>query len=727
MSNNIYENEAWWQENGFDWANEVDKRRAMQPLYGIQEVVLTSIFSNMPKQTKVLEFGVGFGRHAEYLDMIPNVEFYGVDQSPTMLESLKERFQSRQDLINRITLIEPRSKLPFPDNYFDFVYTVSVLIHIQPEHLSGILAELVRVSKHGILHFENNFISNSTLQFPDHNGCWQHSIIKEYELIGQSCTLMTKVSDEQDLYYTQLTDIWPKGHLENQVMFSRLKLMDQRIRPNILKFEGEVGWRTQELKMRIEKEIQMTSELNEFQERDIQNTKEKEAINKRILEQELKINNLIDENNEKTVILQNKITEETQYKEENLVLRSRVIYLESRLHEIESSLAWRIINKLRNMDRIYRLTKPLRKTLHIIRKLKKNDVVSVDVLPQNMIQESKNDEIKYKELIGLLSAVPYEKNISIHQPEWLGVTNSTNELFSFVVPVKELLDSKEIKYIASLINNRKPLSITFSGFAIGYFQLAKMLKELNPNLSLKIFWHGNTTHMYEDYSWYRYQEIIQLVNEGIIDAWGFAKQSMATLYERKGFPSFFILNTVNLDKEILRKPIQVEDKIVRIGVYASGNTWNKNAFTQIAAAALIDNVQVNAIPYTSRMKEFAQQLNIDFKGIENAVPREELLNQMMTNNINLYVTFSECAPLLVLESLDMGVPCLTGPNHHYFQGSPLADYLIVSYPDDPVEISKKIRVALQNKDEIIRLYQEWKVENNRLAKQSIETFLGGER
>ncbi|SDN35149.1 Glycosyltransferase involved in cell wall bisynthesis [Paenibacillus sp. yr247] len=733
MTSQIYENESWWQQNGLGWADEVEKRRSLQPLYGIQEVVLSSFFSKMQKHTKVLEFGVGFGRHAEYLDEISNIEFYGVDQSPTMLESLKLRLQHKSDLLNRISLIEPRTKLPFPDGFFDFVFTVSVLIHIRPDHLGGILSELTRVSKNGIIHFENNFTSNSELKFPDHNGCWQHSIVQEYEKLGLACDLMTKAADEQDIYYTHLSGEWDKAKLESNVMFSRLHNMDQRIRPSILSFEGEIGWRTEELKVRIEKEFQTQIEIDSLKKNYEEEHKAKEILEKYSKDLQITVFQLNDEvksSNEKLTEFRYQIDNERLLNEQLKIefdkLRSQGIYLESRLHEIENSLAWRLITKLRGMDSFYRMSKPLRKIIHAVRRKSSRDSgKSVVIAPFSSHQENIIAEKKNNDLRDILSEIPLKSHISIYHPEWLGVSHSTKELFPFTLPIKELHDIEEVSYLTKLIYEREPLSITYSGFAIGYFQLAKSLKKLNPNISLKVLWHGNTTHMYEDYSWGRYQEIIQLCNEGILDGWGFAKESMAALYAHKGYPSFFINNTVNIDLERVKKYKKIQNERIRIGVYASGNTWNKNAFTQLAAVGLIDNSQVNAIPYTSRMKAFAEQLNIDFQGRESAVSRDELLSIMGDNDINLYVTFSECAPLLPLESMEMGVPCLTGPNHHYYKGSELESFLIVNEPDNPVEIARKIENVIKNRDLIMDLYQVWKKQNNEKSKQSIMEFLEG--
>ena len=48
----------------------------------------------------------------------------------------------------------------------------------------------------------------------------------------------------------------------------------------------------------------------------------------------------------------------------------------------------------------------------------------------------------------------------------------------------------------------------------------------------------------------------------------------------------------------------------------------------------------------------------------------------LERDVVLYVTFSECAPMLPIESLDAGTICIMGHNHHYFKDSKLHDYLV---------------------------------------------------
>lgn len=794
----VYENEKWWQENGLGWADEVWKRRASQPLYSIQEIVLSSYFKDIPEKSKVLEFGVGFGRHIEYLNKLNNLELYGVDQSPTMLESLRKRFGNNKDLMERIVLIEPRSKLPYPDNYFDIVYTVSVLIHIKPEHINQILSELIRVSKHGLIHFENKEEKTSTLSSKDHNGCWVHDLKKAYKSQGVNANIMDQVSGCQDVYFAKLSNNPYYDFNVNPVILERIRLLDERIRPRIAFLEGEVGWRTNEIIERQNKEELLKGDIDRIK---LENTnligekkelsqinlnlsqsnlklvsdnsrvvEEKNALNDKIniLNQEKnalndKMNILVQEKNElnervklnKEQQLQmdseiknreakyEKLSTEhynisninEQLVQRNTYLEDQVNYYNSVLDSIYSSLGWKITNKIRNMERLYVFIKPLRSFLkNITNKKNKKQIIKESFVQEespcaDILSNDTNMTHNVKMAIEYLDFVPIDSVLAIHHPDWLGVSNSTKELFPYTMGIREILTEEESKKIADLITENKIHTVVFSGFADGWGRLAKHLKMLHPEIKIMVFWHGNTTHMYEDYSWFRYQEIISLCHDKIVDNWGFAKESMAKLYAEKGFNTAFIMNHVtektNLQEEINKQGKNSVDKEkIHIGLYASGYTWNKNAYTQIAAASLLGDIILQATPYNERMKQFAKQLGVNIIGNTSSVSREELLLQMAKNTINLYVTFSECAPLLPLESLNLGIPCLTGPNHHYFKGTKLEDYLVVQYPDDPLEIAKKAKKAIEDKGKIIELYHEWVEKNKSLAENSVENFLG---
>ncbi|MBZ0172399.1 MAG: methyltransferase domain-containing protein, partial [Phycisphaerales bacterium] len=78
------------------------------------------------------------------------------------------------------------TRLPYGDGEFDLVYTASVLVHVRPEDLAGILGELARVSRGHVLHIENR-VGWSAPFTPDHNGCWTHDLPAAYRALGWGC------------------------------------------------------------------------------------------------------------------------------------------------------------------------------------------------------------------------------------------------------------------------------------------------------------------------------------------------------------------------------------------------------------------------------------------------------------------------------------------------------------------------------------------------------------
>ena len=752
MNNQVYDNEKWWQDNGFEWLQEIEKRRSTQPLYSIQEIVLTEYFSTLPQGSKVLEFGAGFGRHANYLSELANIEYFAVDQSPTMLDAMKVYTHERIDE-EHVTLIEPRQPLPYPDNYFDVVYTVSVLIHINPMHIGEIIQELKRVAKHVILHFENKLTDMSTLQFQDHNGCWKHAVQNLYENVQ----VVNDLSSEQTLYIVPLSQDEGYAFSLNPVLKDRLSIMDQYLTQGLKALEGEAGWRQEALEKSEDKNRELEGEVgwrqealekSEAKNRELEGEvgwrqealEKSEAKNRELegevgwrqealekseyknckVEKELLLKNKEIKNYaERVCELTNKVTTvEISYQQalnEKLLLTTQLQALNNELNAIYESNAWKLVQKLKANSALRWSGK---KAVGLYKKIKPSKHVHAENVMQQMNEISYDPiVVSFKEKLQDLQA---QDTIAITHKNWLGVKNSTKELYEHVVELEELSNYQQVIELGNAILDKQVKKVIFSGFAAGWNTLCSYLKQHNEDLRIIVFWHGNTTHMYEDYSWVRYQEILQLSKEEHIDCIAFAKKSMCDIYEKMGLKVGLIKNHVEKRVEVPIKSdrmINLEDSI-RIGIYSSGGTWNKNAYTQIAAASMFKDATVSMVPYNERMQIFATQLGLKVNGFTGNVDRETLLKEMMKNDINFYITFSECAPLVPLESLNCGVICLTGNNHHYFEGSELEKYLVVDRPDDAEAIYQKALEALQNKDRILELYNEWYEKNRTEAIES---------
>lgn len=317
--------------------------------------------------------------------------------------------------------------------------------------------------------------------------------------------------------------------------------------------------------------------------------------------------------------------------------------------------------------------------------------------------------------------------IIIHNPNWLGVTSATKELFKNLVPLEEVYLDKNINNIASKIIQLGVNQVIFSAFDYGWDKIAIKLKELNPNIKIKSFWHGSHSQVIEKINWETNTMIIGLHKKGIIDVMGTCKESLVNFYKSQGYTTAFLNNTVVLNEEIKEKiknnKNDEKSNGIKLGLYSAGTDWRKNTYNQVMAASLFENATLEIIPLRYELEKVAFKNNLKVTGSSSHLKREELLLEMAKNDITLYVTFSECAPMLPIESLEVGTICITGNNHHYFDGSKLYDYLVVEREDDVMEIYEKIKYALAHEEEIFKLYKEWKKENDIRTKSTVKEFL----
>lgn len=314
--------------------------------------------------------------------------------------------------------------------------------------------------------------------------------------------------------------------------------------------------------------------------------------------------------------------------------------------------------------------------------------------------------------------------IAFYRIDWLGTSYATKETFSNTIGIKELYYDDIINYYAEKICEKNLNMVVFSAFDITWFKLVEQIKKINPNQKVKVVWHGSNAVNTEDFDWKVLKQLLDFNKSELIDSIAFVKKSMYDFYKEKGYKCEFLMNTIKIDN--VNDYISSKDKsdnLVRIGVYASGDRWVKNFYNQLSAASMIKNHLIDCIPKSDKTAEFAKYIDANVNGINKPIPRNELLKRIATNDINIYVTFVECAPLLPLESMELGVPCITSNNHHYWEGTELEEYLVVNAPDNIIEIKNKIEYALKNKDKIMKLYREWKKEYDKECERNVRKFL----
>lgn len=104
--------------------------------------------SDLPREARILEVGCNTGMQLRGLQEAGFSQLYGVEVQPYAVERAKEFTQ-------HVNVLEGSGfDLPFRDDFFDLVCTNGVLIHIAPEDLPRLMAEMVRCSRRYIWGFE---------------------------------------------------------------------------------------------------------------------------------------------------------------------------------------------------------------------------------------------------------------------------------------------------------------------------------------------------------------------------------------------------------------------------------------------------------------------------------------------------------------------------------------------------------------------------------------------
>lgn len=313
--------------------------------------------------------------------------------------------------------------------------------------------------------------------------------------------------------------------------------------------------------------------------------------------------------------------------------------------------------------------------------------------------------------------------IVLYNPTWLGVANSTKGLFTNIVPLEQVFGKKNIKLISEAILNAKIKKVIFSQIVDGWTDVLKYIKDNNKSIKIQVIWHANNYEVLSDYTWQLNKTVLDLYDNKYIDCFAFVKNSMVEFYNKAGYKAKYLINNVNTKGIERFEPKRLDMNKIKVGAYNANTRELKNIFTQLNSIRLINNAEADIVPTNKAILQFLDIINLKSTSLPDYIPTKELLERIQKNDINLYITFTECSPMFPLESFEMGVPCLVGNNNDYFQNTELGNYVIIDREDDAEYIRNKIITCLENKEKIMKLYSEWKNEFDKKCKEYVQEFI----
>jgi hypothetical protein len=300
---------------------------------------------------------------------------------------------------------------------------------------------------------------------------------------------------------------------------------------------------------------------------------------------------------------------------------------------------------------------------------------------------------------------------------YLGVYNATNNLFPGLVVTLPayhsncLLSSDDFEVIT-----KTAVELEFSQVVFGTMppSLTSFAKTLSTFLRVKMIFHGALSELSNKNALQHFEALVDMQQNGHFSSIGFVKSGMETWYTQCFGSGAYRLEL--FPKQMDQLPAR-SDGYYHIGIFVN-DSFNKNKVTQIAAALMIPDARVHVLCTEQDFAFMSDKRIIS----HDPLPHSEFIQLLGSMDVNLHVTFSEgMGGQTFMESLQMGVPCITSHTHRYLRFSKdLQQKLIIDEHDNPTRIAEFLEEARKVPRET------WKMEfdqyNERIY-QDAETLL----
>ncbi len=306
--------------------------------------------------------------------------------------------------------------------------------------------------------------------------------------------------------------------------------------------------------------------------------------------------------------------------------------------------------------------------------------------------------------------------IAIVSPDFRGVRSATIEMVPDVIEISNIYSHKKAAELATEVIKYSPKKVLISGYAQGHDMLIEELKKADPSLRIFVLIHSAfiwfDVYPAENYVFERF---IKLAKDGIVEKVSCWKKDLGEYFKSQGLSTFFVMNRFYPEKHEFKS---IDKDNINIGVFGN-NLWHRNITNQVIGALMIKSSKVHVNEISNHF--FINKERLDIHGI---LPKDEFLKLYKKLDLTLYISMTECFPMVAIESMQYGVPCLLSDTSDVYSFSPkLKSWLTVSTIDSPIGISKKIKEVIEKYNNIQKEIKDYLPVLKNAVERSIEEFL----
>jgi hypothetical protein len=320
----------------------------------------------------------------------------------------------------------------------------------------------------------------------------------------------------------------------------------------------------------------------------------------------------------------------------------------------------------------------------------------------NEIKAKRLGDIKSNDIVGLAA------------PCWRGVFAATKDIFEHVIPIPANPDITPSEATAAMqdeaietILASPAQHFVVSGGDFLFLDIVRKVRHQNPDKKFHLMFHGAFLALGMTLDRDILMAWIHATKLGDVEGIICVKRGMDELCRLLGAPAIFMPLTFP-KPPLIRQDIGRSDHNRKLGMWLSRSDDPRKSCPALPyALGLVPQVELNAAGVNWPILSMAASQGVKLGWYSSdPIPKHLLRDRMAQMDLNLYITASECSPMLPLESLALGVPCLMGPVSYYFEDDAyLCSRLIVEDIADPLLIRDKIDQALAERNQIMDAYK----------------------
>lgn len=315
--------------------------------------------------------------------------------------------------------------------------------------------------------------------------------------------------------------------------------------------------------------------------------------------------------------------------------------------------------------------------------------------------------------------------IVVCHPNWRGIRAASYQLG---LPVYEAVDlMKEYTNITKFMCLQNADTVVVNGIPAGFTDFAANIRRDYPAFRVSLVYHGSFSQHFTTDEGRLLDDVIKSK-----DVWrfGFMKPGMAQAMKAAGYSQgadVYSLGNLKRPNPARFGKLRLIDGRFHVGIFAE-HSWIKNTINQIAGACMLKGSVVHVSSMPEAAAPYIRRMCSDVTIVEHGFLKHLDLQLMLSSlDLSLHISLTECFPMLVLESISVGTPCLTSDTSVIYDSNTyLREMLVVSKHDDVTAIFKAITTIKENLALIELMLPSMLAKNNIFSRSTWKRFLDGE-